>query len=1437
VEHRPYSGAHRLLSRGFRILLAALVGVAVVLPTAPGTASAAPPAGFEDVLVTDVSGPMDVAWTADGRMLIISKAGLVRIYQGGALLATPALDLAASLCTNGERGLTGLAVHPNFAVNHFIYLAYTYNRGSTACPEDATTGPMNRLARFVLQDTNVIDPASETVLFESPPMYKDHHTGGDVKFGKDGLIYVTVGDSGAQSLGWPQDLGRLAGKIVRVTDSGGIPAGNPFSGPGTARCNAGGVPPAGSPAGTICQEIFSYGFRNPFRFAHDPNAAGVRFYVNDVGQHSWEDISEGPVAGGNYGWQLREGPCAKDSTTDCGSVPGMIDPVHWYAHGPFGAAATAGAFVPTGVWPAEYDGKYLFADYVFGKIYRLDPAGPACLTCSPPTSAFNQVEFGDFAQVVSMRFGPDNSLYYVSRDGSQVRRITYVGAGNRAPTARIIANPTSGPTPLLVQFDGTTSSDPDADPLTYSWDFDTNGTEDSTAPAPAHTYSTDGSVQASLTVNDGRGGTNTATVSIDPGNSAPEPVIISPAAGTQFAVGDVFTLQGSATDEGVSLPDAALSWEVVRHHATHTHPVLEPTTGNGLQIVGPEPEDIDAAQDSYLEIRLTATDSGGASRTVSMDLMPKKVALTFQTDPTGLSLSVGGTSISGPATVESWQAYQVPVTAPDQATADGRAWAFASWSDGGARLHTITTPATPATYTATFIEVEPQAVSFAPVADSYVEASRPTRNNGTKDLRVDGSPVLNAYLRFDVQGATDFSSVKLRIFFKNATNTGIQVRGVSNNTWGETTITYNNAPGFGPVAATSGPAGAGTWVTVDVSSLVSQNGLISFAFTTSSSTALTIYSRESATPPELIVGSEPSPSPFVVSKVGSSYQAVSATTGQTFSGTLKSVVENAVSVLGAAGGGTISFTAGLFDLGSDHFELYNISNLTFEGQGMGVTTIRNVSNAASDTEPFDVVGADGIVVRDMTVEAGGALRTTSDALDFDNGANILVERVAVTVSRARGIIFDGKGAGWSANGNVVRDCVITGIPGDGIEFLASSSNLVEGCSISNVGGHGIQVNKSSTSAAQPNKKSNDNIVRNNTIDNAGQDGINITSGDRNQVTANTITNSSDDTSGRDGIRVASSDSITCDDNAVNGNLATDNQPTKTQSYGLNIASALCHRTVVGVSSPNDFTGNLVGPIRDLATDTIYPPPVGDNEPPTQPTSLNAVAVSACRVDLSWDASTDNVGVTGYGIYRGGALIASVGGSTLSFQDTTVSPATPYSYTVDAVDAATNRSIQSAPSAVTTPSGACSLTFVPIADSWVDASQPDVNFGTSTQVRVDGTPVVVTYLKFDVQVAGSISSATLRIFANSTHSVGFSVRPVADSSWSEATITYTNAPVYGSVAGTSGAFNGGTWVVVDVTSLVTANGQLSLALTTTSSTAMSLASLQSGANAPQLIISQ
>jgi parallel beta-helix repeat protein len=197
--------------------------------------------------------------------------------------------------------------------------------------------------------------------------------------------------------------------------------------------------------------------------------------------------------------------------------------------------------------------------------------------------------------------------------------------------------------------------------------------------------------------------------------------------------------------------------------------------------------------------------------------------------------------------------------------------------------------------------------------------------------------------------------------------------------------------------------------------------------------------------------------------------------------------------------------------------------------------------------------------------------------------------VKITASRGKGIIFDGKNAGWTSQGNTVRNCDISGTNNDGIQFLASSNNRVEGCFIHDTVRDGIEATKSENDpAVQPNKKSSDNVITGNTIVNAGENGIRIHSSDRNLITGNHITNSSDDIPNLDGIRITSGpDSITCDDNRVEGNTATDNQGTKTQAYGLNINSSLCNRTFVGT---NNFAGNKTGAIRDVGTNTQPGPP-------------------------------------------------------------------------------------------------------------------------------------------------------------------------------------------------------------------------------------------------------
>jgi hypothetical protein len=148
----------------------------------------------------------------------------------------------------------------------------------------------------------------------------------------------------------------------------------------------------------------------------------------------------------------------------------------------------------------------------------------------------------------------------------------------------------------------------------------------------------------------------------------------------------------------------------------------------------------------------------------------------------------------------------------------------------------------------------------------------------------------------------------------------------------------------------------------------------------------------------------------------------------------------------------------------------------------------------------------------------------------------------------------------------------------------------------------------------------------------------------------------------------------------------------------------------------------------------------------------------------------------------------------------------------------------------------STTFLPVADSYVNDASPTTNYGSATTLRVDGSPIVRSYLRFTVQgLNGTITRATLRIFANSASTAGVMASGVSNNTWTESTINYNNAPPVGAPLNSSGAVSAGAWITIDITPYITGNGTYNLALTTPGSTAISLASLQSGANAPQLII--
>jgi hypothetical protein len=264
-------------------------------------------------------------------------------------------------------------------------------------------------------------------------------------------------------------------------------------------------------------------------------------------------------------------------------------------------------------FPADLQESYFFSDYCGRWIMRLAAAGDA--------AEFARDMSGE---AVDLDVGPDGALYYLSYVNGEVRRIEYVGAGNRRPVAMAAASPASGPAPLQVVLSAEASRDPDGDALAFTWDFG-DGSPTGTGPILTHVYASKGPYRARVTAADPGGGRATATVSIAVG-SPPAAAIQEPAAGTTFRPGDIVRYSGSATDpDGGPIPADALVWTVVLHHHPegdprhHTHPYQGPVVGGeGAFEVAPTLHD----DDIFFRIHLAATDGDRLTGEATRDVRP-----------------------------------------------------------------------------------------------------------------------------------------------------------------------------------------------------------------------------------------------------------------------------------------------------------------------------------------------------------------------------------------------------------------------------------------------------------------------------------------------------------------------------------------------------------------------------------------------------------------------------------------------------------------------------------------------------------------------------------------------------------------------------------------------------------------------------------------------
>jgi len=250
------------------MLVVAVGGATLVVAGGTTPSAAAVPPGFTDTVVATVAAPTALASAPDGRLFVATQPGRVRVVKAGALLATPALDIAGITCSTSERGLLGIALDPSFPTNPWVYLYSTRNEAGTC---------LNRVSRYTITD-DVIDPASELVLVRGITNAGIHNAG-DLAFGHDGMLYVSVGDGGCDyaspaNCGENNDAARdrhvPLGKILRITPTGTVPPDNPFAA-NPDRCAPDGI----TTVDQFCPETFAWGLRNPFRMAFDPNTVGA----------------------------------------------------------------------------------------------------------------------------------------------------------------------------------------------------------------------------------------------------------------------------------------------------------------------------------------------------------------------------------------------------------------------------------------------------------------------------------------------------------------------------------------------------------------------------------------------------------------------------------------------------------------------------------------------------------------------------------------------------------------------------------------------------------------------------------------------------------------------------------------------------------------------------------------------------------------------------------------------------------------------------------------------------------------------------------------------------------------------------------------------------------------------------------------------------------
>ncbi|MEV0522708.1 ThuA domain-containing protein [Streptomyces sp. NPDC050439] len=597
----------------------------------PGDCGGTVWSGYEKTALDDnTADPMELDVAKDGKVFYVQRSGEVKIFDPKSHSTSTAGKL--DVYTGGEDGLVGMELDPKFATNRWIYLYYAPAKATDDVNRLSRFTVKKDNTLDLASEKKLLDvPAYRDRTFPEPG-----HTGGAVEFGPNRTLYLGVGDDtppnldpnwqGYAPLDWREgkqmlDAARTAGntndlrgKILRIkpTDKGGytIPKGNLFA-KGTAKTRP---------------EIYAMGFRNPFRFTVDPKTGYVHAsdYGPDRGAPTTDRGPEGLVEynvikkAGNFGWPFCHGnnqayapynpdtqevgakfDCAmpvnpSPNNTGLKDLPTLQQPEIWYGYGEskefpeMGAGGSAPMSGPVYHYDAKNPSKTKFPAYFEGasffyewardsvKEIRFDKSGKLL-------KINDFLKTAKFAKPMDMTFGPDGSLYVLEwgsefgggNNDSGLYRIDYA-QGQRTPLAQAKASATNGPTPLKVDFSSEGSKDPDGDPLTFAWDFDGDGTYDSTEASPSHTYDTKGDFNAQLKVTDSTGKSGYANVPVTAGNTAPKVKVETPVDGKLIEFGDKIPYKVTVTDpEDGTIDCSKVTVNPALGHDDHEHPTTD----------------------------------------------------------------------------------------------------------------------------------------------------------------------------------------------------------------------------------------------------------------------------------------------------------------------------------------------------------------------------------------------------------------------------------------------------------------------------------------------------------------------------------------------------------------------------------------------------------------------------------------------------------------------------------------------------------------------------------------------------------------------------------------------------------------------------------------------------------------------------------------------